>query len=204
MRLKTVVTLVLTLSIVGLVYMQLNAAPESHTAKADIGQPAPPFTLKDAWGKEFKLQEFKDHIVVLEWINQQCPVSHKAHQDEVMQKTYKKFAEKGVIWLAIDTTSNRKPVENRIYAAKMQLAYPVLHDVEGKVGRAYGAATTPHMYVIDKNGKLAYMGAIDDQNKTNYVEKALEELLAGKDVTTSKTKPYGCGVKYPAPGKETP
>ncbi len=165
-------------------------------AGAEVGSPAFGFELPDVYGKVFKLAEFKGRIVVLEWINQACPVSRGKHDDGVMQKTYKKYAKDGVIWLAIDSTHGRKPEQNRVYAAEQQLAYPILQDADGKVGRAYGARTTPHMFVIDKKGVLAYDGAIDDKADKNYVVAALDALLADKPVTTAKTAPYGCSVKY--------
>lgn len=170
-----------------------GAAPDK---KAEIGSPAPEFELKDVYSNTFKLSNFKDKIVVLEWINKNCPVSEAKHRDKTMQNTYKDRADRGVVWLAIDTTANAVPDENRIYAAKMGLAYPILHDPDGKVGRLYGAQTTPHMFVIDKKGNLAYDGAIDNKDKINYVADAVDALLAGKPVSSSKTKPYGCGVKY--------
>lgn len=178
------------------VYSQSTAAPSKEDIKAKIGEPAPDFTLKDEYGKEFKLSEFKNKIVVLEWINQKCPVSQGHHDKQTMQKNYKKAADK-VVWLAIDTGKANQPESNRIYAAKMSLAYPILHDTDGKVGRMYGATHTPHMFVIDKGGKLAYDGAIDDKGETNYVASAIEALLAGKTVDKTKTEPYGCGIKYP-------
>ncbi len=164
--------------------------------KVELGAPAPDFAMKDVYGKEFKLTEFKGKIVVLEWINQKCPVSRGKHDDDVMQKTYRKHAAEGVIWLAVDSTNGRKAEENRVYAAEKGLAYPILDDSAGKIGRTYGAKTTPHMFVIDRNGNLAYDGAIDDKANKNYVEAAIEDLLAGRPVKTAKTAPYGCSVKY--------
>ncbi len=185
-----------------LVYTQSVAAPSRESAareggaKAKIGETAPDFTLKDTFGKEFKLSEFKDHTVVLEWLNQQCPVSLGAHKKEQMQKVYKEFAGKGVIWLGIDSTDGRKPEENRVYAAEQKLAYPILNDTDGAVGQAFGATRTPHMFVIDKKGTLAYSGAIDNKGDKNYVAAALDDLVSGREVQTSKTEPYGCGIKY--------
>ncbi|MHC4444401.1 MAG: thioredoxin family protein [Planctomycetota bacterium] len=184
-----------------IVYTQSPAETTQPQIKAQIGKPAPDFKLKDTLGKEFTLKEFKGRYVVLEWINQQCPISKGAHDKKQMQKTYKKYAAKGVIWLAIDTSHYAKPEKNRVYAAQQGLAYPILHDPNGKVGRAYQAKTTPHMFVIDKKGILAYHGAIDDQGTTNYVAAALDSLLAGKEVLKPKTKPYGCSVKYGPPKK---
>ena len=170
------------------------AAPESPQ-RATAGQAVADFKLKDVYGKEFTLSEFKGRIVVLEWANRECPVSREAHQKSVMQNTYKKYADKGVIWLAVDSTDKADAEKNRVHAAVMGLNYPLLHDTDVKGGRGLGAKTTPHMFIIDKQGKLAYSGAIDDQKK-NYVADALEDLLAGRPVATAKTQPYGCGVKY--------
>ena len=188
----------------GWLYTQTSAAPESkEPAKAEIGQPAPPFELKDVYGKTFTLGEFKDMIVVLEWFNPNCPFVRGRHGDQTMQKTYAKFAGKGVVWLAIDSTAGAKPDKDRIHAAEQHLAYPVLMDSDGRVARAYQAKTTPHMFVIDRSGKLAYTGAIDDdpggekdkKSVTNYVAAALDDLLAGKAVAKNRTQPYGCSVK---------
>lgn len=175
---------------------QSSAVPAAPATKAKLGEAAPDFTLKDVYGKAFKLSDFKGKIVVLEWISKDCPVSRGFHEKKIMQSTYGKYAGKGVIWLAIDTTHYVKPETNRVYAAEKNLAYPILHDPDGKVGRTYGARTTPHMFVIDKAGKLRYDGAIDDRGKTNYVAAALDDLLAGRPVAKSRTEPYGCTVKY--------
>lgn len=165
------------------------------TAKAEVGQAAPDFALKDTFGKEFKLSEFKGKIVVLEWLNPGCPVSKGCHDKRIMQNTYKKFAEKAV-WLGIDSTAKNEAEDDRVYSAQMAMAYPILMDSDGKAGHAYGATNTPHMFVIDKDGKLAYAGAIDDHGATNYVGDAVQSLVDGKPVAKSKTAPYGCGIHY--------
>lgn len=162
---------------------------------AEPGLTAPDFAIKDVYGKEFKLSDFKGKIVVLEWVNKGCPVSLGAHEKQQMQKTYKKYAAKGVVWLGIDSTEGAKPDENRVYAAEQGLAFPILHDTDAKVANAYGAKRTPHMFVIDKEGKLAYAGAIDDKGDKNYVAAAIEDLLAGRTVARPKTDAYGCGIK---------
>lgn len=172
------------------------AAEESDKpTSAKIGENAPDFKLKDAYGKEFTLAEFKGKIVVLEWLSGKCPVSHAAHEKKQMQDTYKRFAE-NVVWLGVHT-GEAAANDERVYAAEMEIAYPILLDKDGKVGRAYAAKTTPHLFVIDKAGKLAYDGAIDDKGSTNYVAEAVGALIDGKKVAKSKTQPYGCGVKYP-------
>ncbi len=176
-------------------------AAADDAPQATVGQVAPDFELKDVYGKPFKLSDFKGKIVVLEWVNKGCPVSRRCHKQARMQELYKKYAEK-VVWLGIDTTAGAKPEENRVYVAQIGITYPLLHDTDQKVGRMYGAKTTPHMFVIDADGKLAYQGAIDDdpqgakETPVNYVAAAIDNLMAGKAVETSQTKPYGCGVKY--------
>ena len=164
--------------------------------KAKIGKPAPDFTLRDCYGKTFNLSDYKGKTVVLEWVNQYCPVSKGKHRARTMQKTFAKYARDGVVWLGIDSTSTLDVEKNRIYAAEMGLAFPLLNDPDGKVGRTYGARTTPHMFVIDKSGNLVYNGAIDDQGKRNYVAEAIEAVVAGSTVAKAKTRPYGCSVKY--------
>lgn len=171
-----------------------NPASEAKTAK--VGEPAPDFKAKDVYGKAFTLSEFKDKIVVLEWINQDCPVSKGAHDKGTMQEVYKKYAGKGVVWLGVDSTAGMTAEKNRVYAAAMGLAYPILMDGDGKIGHSYQAKRTPHMYVIDRGGKLAYAGAIDDRKDKNYVAAAIDDLLADRPVAKPQTDAYGCTVKY--------
>lgn len=185
----------LSLSPVSALYATDDKPPVAESGQ--VGSSASDFTLKDSYGKEFRLADYKDRVVVLEWVNQDCPVSKGKHTKKVMQDTYAKYVDK-VVWLGIDTTAGRQAEGNRVYAAKMGIAYPVLLDADGKVGRSYGARTTPHMFVIAK-GKLVYAGAIDDgkDGGQNYIAAALDEVLAGKPVSKAKTEPYGCKVKYP-------
>jgi peroxiredoxin len=186
----------------GVVFSRTMAASSSEeqakaeAKTAELGKPAPEFELKDAFGKAFTLSEFKDKIVVLEWMNPGCPVSRGKQADKITQKTYAKYATKGVVWLGIDSTAGQKAEGDRVYAAEAGLNYPVLLDTDGKVGHAYGASKTPHLFVIDKNGRLAYTGAIDDKGEKNFVGAAIEDLAAGREVAKSRTEPYGCSVKY--------
>lgn len=184
---------------------ETSAAPESPSKKAELGQPAPDFKLKDVYGKSYSLKDFKGRIVVLEWFNIECPVIVRVDKQRIPQNTLAKYAKEGVVWLAIDSTAGgMDPEKNRIYAAEHGLSFPILHDTDHKVARMYDAKTTPHMYVIDKKGKLVYNGAIDDdpqgrsEEATNYVAEAIEALLKGTDVDTPRTNPYGCSVKYPS------
>ncbi len=179
-------------------------------AHAELGKDAPQFTLTDVEGKEHKLSDYKGKVVVLEWTCCTCPfVVRHQKQEKTMQNTFDSFKGKDVVWLAVDST---KPDHGGGYSDDMikrwknsddvKLPYAVLRDAEGKVGHIYGAKTTPHMYVIDKEGKLVYSGAIDDnphgekKEATNYVSNAVESALAGSKVEVASTKPYGCGVKY--------
>ena len=163
-----------------------------------VGEQAPDFALKDVYDKEYKLSDFRGQVVVLEWANKDCPVWRKSLAE--LNETYKRYVDKGVIWLNIDSTHYTKAEDNRVYAVQHDVTKPILSDADGKVGKAFGARTTPHMFIIDKAGKIVYDGAIDNQTSgdehVNYVAKALDELLSGKPISTSRTNPYGCSVKY--------
>lgn len=167
------------------------------------GASAPAFTLKDQDGKDVSLKDFAGKIVVLEWTNPECPFV-KAHYGTVttMIDLANKYKDNGVVWLAINSTSHFTVAKNKEWAAEKKIPFAILDDHEGTVGHAYGAKTTPHMYIIGKDGKILYVGAIDDnplakKPKThNHVATALDEILAGKTVTTAETTPYGCSVKY--------
>lgn len=171
-----------------------------------IGQTAPGFSLQDQTGKTHNLADYSGKLVVLEWFNNQCPYVVKHYQGGHMNATADKYEDKGVIWLAINTTRGTDNAYNAKIAAEWKIDRPILNDAgDGAVGKAYGARTTPHMYVVNKDGTLAYMGAIDSNSSsktedisgsTNYVAKALDELLAGQPVSTPETKAYGCSVKY--------
>lgn len=171
-----------------------EAAANAATAK--VGEPAPTFDLKGTDGKSYKLADLKDKTVVLEWINRECPVC-KAQMPQ-MKETATAVQKKGVVWLAIDSTSFHATADNAEHVKKEALPYPILDDSAGTVGHAYAAASTPTMFVIHK-GKVVYSGALIPQKKDdsrNYVMEAVEAVLAGKDVPVAETKAYGCSVKY--------
>ncbi len=178
------------------------AAPVT-TAK--VGEPAPDFTLKDQDGNEVKLSQFKGKPVVLEWTEEGCPFVKRHYTAKTMARTFEASGGSDkVVWLAVNSSHFVKAEEEIEWRKKEGFDYPVLLDPEGKVGAMYNAKTTPHMYVIDKEGVLRYAGAIDDDPRgskkpeeiKNYVSEALEALEAGKPVETPETKPYGCSVKY--------
>lgn len=178
---------------------------------ATVGQPAPDFTLKDASGKTVKLSDFKGKHVVLEWTNPGCPFVQKHYNSGNMPATQKDAMGKGVVWLAINSTE--KASGDYLEPAKLvawkqeRKSSPsaVLMDEEGTVGKAYGARTTPHMYIVNPQGQLIYAGGIDSipssraddiAKATNYVKQGVSEALAGKQLTASTTRPYGCSIKY--------
>ena len=185
-------------------------APASAPATTlEIGKPAPDFTLTSLDGKEVKLSSFKGKSVVLEWFNPDCPFVKTCHNDGQLKGLAAKH--KDVVWLAINSGAPGKQGHGKETNEKGKKAfgigYPILFDADGKVGRMYKAERTPHLYIVDKDGNLAYRGAIDntrsgraedapDGKLINYVEEALKDIAAGKKVRTPETKAYGCSVKY--------
>jgi len=186
-------------------------AAEAAPATAVVGKAAPDFALKDLDGKELKLSSFKGKTVVLEWFNPGCPYVKKSHTVGSLVDTAKKHTAKGVVWLSINSSApGREGNElsmNTEAVKTFAMTNPVLRDEAGIVGKAYGATNTPHMFVIDKKGVLAYAGAIDnspdgekksapDNKVVNYVDDAIAALAAGKPVAVTTSKAYGCSVKY--------
>jgi peroxiredoxin len=184
-------------------------APAGDAPKpVEVGAAAPDFELTDTAGKVHKLSTYlaDGKIVVLEWFNPDCPFVKKHHQKtQSMAETQAAAAGAGVVWLAVNSAAPGKQgggVErNQKAIEEYKISYPVLLDESGSVGLAYGAKTTPHMFVI-AGGKVVYAGAIDDRpdaaelGKSNYVREALAAVKAGKAVDPATTKPYGCSVKY--------
>ncbi|MBS1963111.1 MAG: thioredoxin family protein [Bdellovibrionales bacterium] len=187
------------------------AAAGSAFADAQIGKAAPDFKLTDTNGKTHELKDLKGKTVVLEWLNFDCPFVKKHYGSGNMQKLQAAETAKGVVWFSIVSSAKGKQgyfepkAMNERQAKEKGMQTAILYDTDGKVGKAYGAKSTPHMFVIDKDGKVAYSGAIDDKDSTdledvakakNYVRAALDDLRANRKVATAETKPYGCGVKY--------
>ena len=185
------------------------AAPAS--AEPRVGEPAPTFTATDSNGKAVSLGELKGKTVVLEWTNDECPFVKKHYVGQNMQALQKKWTGKGVVWL---TVASSPPGEqgyvdaakaNKLTADRGAAPSAVLLDPKGDIGRAYKAQVTPHMYVIDGKGTLAYMGGIDDKPSNriedlkgakNFVDTALTEMGEGKAVSVKTARPYGCTVKF--------
>ncbi len=202
---KPTTTQFLTLCAAALVASAAVVAGE-EPKPAKLGEPVPDFTLVDAAGVKRSLSEYKGKLVVLEWINPQCPFVQGCYRTKAMQRACEKVKalDKGAVWLAINTTWSTSQEENQLWIRRYELEYPILIDFEGDVGRLYDARKTPHMYVIDEEGILRYHGAIDD-NKflskpedkvTNYVVNAVRQIVDGETVTPDYVSPYGCSVKY--------
>lgn len=179
--------------------------------KAEIGMPAPDFTLKDLDGKDVTLSSFKGKTVVLEWFNPRCPFVKNAHTLGSLEKAAKRHTKNGVVWLAVNSAAPGKQGAgvdtNRETAKTFSMEHPILLDESGDVGHMYGATNTPHMMVIDDKGTLVYRGAIDNSpdgegespqggKLVSYVDEALDALASGKAPPTAETKAYGCSVKY--------
>jgi peroxiredoxin len=188
----------------------LAASPEV-SGRAEIGKPAPDFTLNDLDGHPQRLAALRGKTVVLEWFNPQCPFVGKSHTKGSLRTAASRHASDGVVWLAIDSAAPGRqgfdPTAIREGVRRFGLTHPVLRDETGAVGHAYGATNTPHLFVIDKAGTLVYAGAIDNSPDAegesapggvlvNYVDAALEDLAAGRAVRTPRTPAYGCSVKY--------
>jgi peroxiredoxin len=190
----------------------LACLPVAFAAPA-VGQAAPDFTLKDTAGQTVKLSEYRGKYVVLEWTNPGCPYVRKHYNSGNMPDTQRDAVIKGAAWLSINSTAkdNGEYYEPAKMAAwmKERKAQPtaMLLDEDGTVGKAYGARTTPHMYIVDPQGKLVYAGGIDSipssdpddiKKAVNYVKQGLGEALAGKPISQAVTRAYGCSVKYKA------
>ncbi|UJW80962.1 thioredoxin family protein [Hydrogenophaga sp. SL48] len=184
--------------------------PRPAHAAASVGQPAPDFTLNDTAGKPLKLSQFKGKLVVLEWNNPGCPFVRK-HYEGNMQGLQKEFTGQGVVWLAINSTEDASsdyqtpPQLARWMRDKGASPSATLMDEDGQVGALYAARVTPHMYIVNAKGLLAYAGGIDSipsarvadiDKATNFVRQGLGELLAGKPVSTPTSQAYGCSIKY--------
>ena len=180
-------------------------------AQVANNQLAPNFTLTDSNGQKHSLSDYKGKFLVLEWFNPDCPFVKKHYDSGNMQQLQKKYTAKGVVWLSIDSSAagqegNYPPQGlNKFMADKGGVPTVVFADANGQLGHLYGAQTTPHMFVINPEGKLIYQGAIDDIPSTdvqdmtkakNYVREALDSAMYGNPVAVNTTKSYGCSVKY--------
>jgi peroxiredoxin len=191
--------------------VNLSAGMQFASAEALIGAAAPAFTLTDSNGRNLSLADFKGKTVVLEWTSHECPYVGKHYRGNNMQALQKKWTGQGVVWLSVISSAPGQPGHvspqqaNKLTVDREAAPTAVLFDPTGKVGRAYGARTTPHMYVINSEGALVYKGGIDDQptarlqdlkGARNFVDQALGEISQGKPVSVATSRAYGCSIKY--------
>ena len=191
---------------VRLVWVALSVAglliASSASAAGLIGKKAPAFSLMDEAGKSHSLESYRGKTVVLEWTNPQCPFVVRHYDAGTMKRLAEATSSDGVVWLAVNSSHFTSSDETKAWAEKYGHTFPTLQDAAGKVGKAYGAKTTPHMFVIDGDGVVRYEGAIDsdpwvkDEKADNYVAAALADLKAKRAVAKGAIKPYGCSVKY--------
>ncbi|MGH7680680.1 MAG: thioredoxin family protein [Candidatus Eiseniibacteriota bacterium] len=196
---------------IAMISLFLFAVAASAHAEAIVGKKAPSISLMDSDGKTVKLEDYKGKYVVLEWVNFSCPFVKRQYGTGNMQRLQKEFTEKGVVWLSICSSAEGKQgymtADEAKTISKERNAVPtdLLLDPAGVAGKAYGAKTTPHMFVIDPKGKVLYNGAIDDKPSADpeeipptksYVATALDQAMSGKKVAVAVTQSYGCSVKY--------
>jgi peroxiredoxin len=177
---------------------------DKAAAGAKVGEAAPGFTLKTADGKDWSLSDAAGKVVVIEWVNPECPVCERVVKDGTVAATLKGVKDQfpDAVYLAINSSAARPSSFDATpdYLKNNKIDIPALFDRDGAVGKQYGARTTPHCFVIDAKGVLVYKGAIDNSQggdgKTNYVVQAVTQLKKGEKVTPGETKPFGCSVKY--------
>ncbi len=217
-QLKRLATLGAGVALVGLAGVLSTANADHHgdhdgkekkAERAEIGKPAPMFKLKDVNGKEFDLNDYKGQIIVLEWFNPECPFVPPVHTSSEYRELRNSIWEADdSAWFAINSGApglqGHGIEKNRSFYEQWEMTHPLLIDEPGKVGRMYDARTSPHVYIIDKEGILRYHGAINNypmnrvrgDEKISYVQRALEQLRNGEEVSPSHVRPWGCSVKY--------
>ncbi len=177
----------------------------------NVATTAPNFKLMGDDSKTHTLKEYAGKIVVLEWFNEGCPFVKKHYESNNMQKLQENYTKKGIIWLSIISSAKGKQGYRTVAdVSKIQKKWNIkssniLFDPEGKVGKLYGAKTTPHMFIVNREGKIVYQGAIDSKastdpadipSSTNYVDQALKQVMSHQKIKVGRTSPYGCSVKY--------
>ena len=187
--------------LLGLALAALPAASGANT-QLNVGDAVPDVAVPDENGVAHKLSDHKGKVVVFEWTNPDCPFVQRHYSADTMEKLSAKLGAKGVVWFAVNSTYYNKAADTVAWKKDQGFDYLTLQDNDGKLGRLMGARTTPHMFIVGPDGKLAYAGAIDDdprgraEKPKNYVDNAAQSLLTGAALETSSTEPYGCSVKY--------
>ena len=166
-----------------------------------VGSSLPQFEAQDLSGKKWTAADLKGKVVVFEWINPDCPFVRRHYREETFQKLVKKYADK-IVWLSVNSTSYMPAEGSSNWVQQHKVSWPILLDQSGVIGKAFGARTTPHVFVFGADGKLAYQGAVDsdeygtEKQRTQYLEQAIDAVLAGQAPARPETKAYGCSVKY--------
>jgi peroxiredoxin len=185
-----------------------GSAHATGLSRVNVGAPAPLFTAKGADGRQHSLRDYAGKLVVLEWTSPVCPFTAVKYKSGAMQALQRYAASRQIVWLSIDTAATDKagyltPAAARARIAKTHAAVTAfLFDVDGNIARSYGAKTTPSFFVVNRDGKLAYEGAMDDQVFADdragreYVKSALDDLIAGRPVQKTETQPQGCAIEY--------
>ncbi|REL32961.1 thioredoxin family protein [Rhodohalobacter sp. SW132] len=202
---------VLLIAIASLAFLNMGMASESNLSGAVVGEPAPDFSVVDAYGNTHSLSDYEGQFVILEWLNHDCPFVRKHYDGNNMQELQKKYTDQDVVWLSVissapGTQGYLEPEgAQKITGEKNASPTAVLLDEDGTMGRAYDARVTPHMYIINPDGILEYNGAIDDrptprardlEGARNYVVEAMDALMNGGEIEVRTNTPYGCTVKY--------
>lgn len=202
---------ILSFSLITAVLVFTFFVANSNAAKLSTGSPAPDFDYTDVQAVSGKLSELKGKYVIIEWFNHGCPFVAKHYNTEKMQELQNKFTGKGVVWIAVNSTSDahgdyKNTEETKAEAQKFgTTASHIVIDESGDIGKLYGAKTTPHIFIVDPEGVLVYQGAADSikstentdiAKATNYIDVSMTEALTPKEISNPETKPYGCSVKY--------
>lgn len=194
-------------------FERVTAPRQQSGPRVGVGQPARLFQAETLDGKTVDLTQDKGKIIVLEWINFDCPYSRYHYRaKKTMIKLAQKYKSKGVIWVAVNSTHTTSEERYQHFLTNIglkELPYPIVDDRSGLLGRAFGARTTPQVIIVNKEGRVAYNGTVDNaplgklqgpnQGIVNYVDRALSELVAGRPVSTLETELFGCNVKYKEP-----
>lgn len=204
------VLLIISIALVNMI-IENDPAEDIVLTNAVVGEPAPDFSVVDAFGTTRTLDDFEGKFVILEWLNHGCPFIKKHYNGNNMQQLQKKYTEQGVVWLSVISSAPGEQgylepeAAQKVIKEKNASPTAVLLDADGTMGRAYGARVTPHMFIINPDGVLEYNGAIDDRRTTkvkdlegarNYVVEAMDALMNGEEVEVRTNAPYGCTVKY--------
>lgn len=188
------------LGIIGLLGLNVNG----DNSSVKVGANAPAFTVQDQDGRNVTLRDSIGKIVVLEWYDPECEYTKRDIAAVTSKTLSEKYKDKGVVWLAVNSTRDGSGERNKAWIAQNRWSFNVLHDANQAVAKAFGVNSVPYFVIIDKNGGIAYLGVGDNddsrdggkkEGKINYIDKALEEMIAGKPVSVRDARAYGCPLR---------